>query len=250
MDKSGQGSIIDIEFGPQMIGGWEALSPTQDLVDEYECVDGKPVTDSPLYDPSNPFKNRDPRLAFSIMWRGCEFAGKIYEPTLGANNTTRTGYNLRKYIIPVPSAGWNSWLNFIYIRYADILLSYAESQNELSGPDTSVYDAVNQIRQRPGIDLPALSEGLTKDQMREAIRHERRVEFTFEGIHFYDTRRWKTTEAAVKKPVYRAPHEEIAGKGPTLIEQRTFDPKKHYLWAIPLTEISLSKGAIRQNPGY
>ena len=82
--------------------------------------------------------------------------------------------------------------------------------------------------------------------MREAIRRERRVEFTFEGIHLFETRSWRTTEACVNKPAYGMTFD---GKK-VLVEQRKFDPEKNYLWAIPLTEIDLSKGALVQNPGY
>ena len=121
---------------------------------------------------------------------------------------------------------------------------YADAQNELHGPDTSVYDAVNSIRRR--VNMPPLPEGLNKDQMRDAIRHERRVEFIFEGLHMFETRSWRTTEACVKKPVYGMTYD---GKK-VLIETRNFDPNKNYLWAIPLTEIDLSKGALVQNPGY
>lgn len=82
--------------------------------------------------------------------------------------------------------------------------------------------------------------------MRNAIRHERRVEFTFEGQHMFETRSWQTTEACVKKPAYGMTYD---GKK-VLIETRNFNPNKNYLWAIPLTEIDLSKGTLKQNPGY
>lgn len=242
------GSLIDQYFGPLMMGGWEALSPTQDLIDAYPCVDGKSIKESKLYDPAKPFENRDPRLAYSILWDGQELAGKTYDSNgMGNGNATRTGYSMRKYVNP-KNDGNNEygWTNFIYIRYADILLTYAEAQNELKGPDKSVYAAINQVRQRPSVELPPLPDGLSKEQMREAIRLERRLEFTFEGIHLFDSRSWKTTEADVKKPVYG---KLVDGKH-VFIEQRNFNPNRDYLWAIPLTEIDLSKGALVQNNGY
>ncbi|WP_300761889.1 RagB/SusD family nutrient uptake outer membrane protein [uncultured Parabacteroides sp.] len=247
--QDGTGSMIDQYWGPQIIGGWEGLSPVQDLVDEFECTDGQPISTSPSYDPASPYENRDPRLKASILWHGREFGGFTYstEGRIGKSNSTRTGYTYAKYIneknIGMKDYGWT---NFIYIRYADILLMYAYAQNELSGPDKTVYDAVNAIRQRPTVDLPPLISNLTKEQMREAIRHERRVEFVFEGIHFFDTRSWKTTEACVKKPVYGM---DCTGEK-FFIEQRKFDPNKDYVWAIPLTEIELSQGALEQNPGW
>lgn len=101
---------------------------------------------------------------------------------MGDGSHTRTGYSMKKYINP-DNDGINNydWTNFIYIRYAEVLLTFAEARNEnLSAPDTEVYDAVNQIRQRPSVNLPPLPSGLSKDQMREAIRLERRLEFAFE----------------------------------------------------------------------
>lgn len=242
-----EGSLIDQAFGPQTSSGWEALSPTQDLVDAYQCKDGLPITKSPLYDSEKPYDNRDPRLGYTILWEGATFAGKVYKPQTGAANATRTGYTFRKYINPENDGCTRpGWTNFIYMRYAEILLSYAEAQNEIKGPDQSVYDAVNQVRQRPSVEMPPLPSGLTKEQMRIAIRHERRVEFAFEGIHLLDSRHWRTTEEDVKKPVYGAKKD---GKH-IFVEQRKFNPEKDYLWAIPLNEINLSKGILVQNPGY
>ena len=80
-----------------MMGGWEALSPTQDLIDAYPCVDGKSIKESKLYDPAKPFENRDPRLAYSILWDGQELAGKTYDSNgMGNGNATRTGYSMQK----------------------------------------------------------------------------------------------------------------------------------------------------------
>ncbi|HCN53762.1 MAG TPA: RagB/SusD family nutrient uptake outer membrane protein [Prevotella sp.] len=248
-ESSKQGSLIGLYFAPIILGGWEAVSPSQDIVDAYPCTDGKSITESPLYDPKNPFKNRDPRLAYSILWNGATIAGKTYRTNnLGDGNHTRTGYCMRKYINP-DNDGINNydWTNFIYIRYAEVLLTYAECRNELlSAPDQKVYDAVNAIRQRPSVDLPPLPAGLSKDEMRTAIRHERRLELAFEGIHLFDTRSYRTTEADVTKPVYG-----VRSDGTSfLVEKRKFNPDRDYLWAIPLVEIDLSKGTLKQNPNW
>ena len=125
-----------------------------------------------------------------------------------------------------------------------MLLDYAYAVNEISGPTEIVYEHVTMIRARVG--LPTLHNGLNKEEMRNAIRHERRVEFAFEGIHMFETNSWRTTEACVEKPVYG-----MNSKGEKVwIETREFDPEKQYLWAIPLNEIDLSKGTLVQNPGY
>lgn len=239
------GSWIDQYFAPQMMGGWEAISPAKDLIDLYECTDGKSISESELYDENNPFANRDPRLDYTILYDGSVIAGKTYNSGAALGNSTRTGYTIRKYINP-ENDGMNhpGWTNFIYIRYAEILLIYAEAKNEVSGPDDSVYKAVNDVRNRVG--LPSLPDNLTKEEMRQSIRKEKRVEFAFEGVYLYDTRHWKTTEAAVTKPVYG---KKVNGEY-IWVETRKFNPKRDYLWAIPLNDVDLSKGSLVQNPEW
>lgn len=241
------GSWIDQYFGPGMMGGWEDLSPSQDLVDEYECTDGKSISESPLYKESTPYENRDPRLKSTILWHGCEFGGQTYstEGVMGGGNATRTGYCIKKYIDPSNvGCQFPGRINFIIYRYAEMLLNYAYAMNETGGPTEAVYEQVDSVRLRVG--LPKLQRGLTVDEMREAIRHERRVEFAFEGIHMFETNSWRTTEECVEKPVYgmTSTGEKV------LIENRDFNPERQYLWAIPLNEIDLSKGTLVQNPGY
>lgn len=242
------GSNIDKFFAPGMMGGFEGISPTLDLVEEYECIDGKSINESLLYDKNSPYENRDPRLAATVIWHGREFAGQKFntEGVMGTGgNATRTGFTLRKYIDETNvGCQFLGRINFILLRYAEILLDYAYASNELNGPSSEVYNLVNKVRSRVG--LPNLKIGLNKDQMRESLRHERRVEFAFEGLHMFETNSWKTTETCVEKPVYG-----MNSKGERiLIEEREFNPEKQYLWAIPLKEIDLSGGQLTQNPGY
>lgn len=243
---------IDQAYMPVMNGGWTVMSPTQDLVDSYQCTDGKSIQDSPLYSSSNPYENRDPRLFQSIMWNGRVFAGKTYNTyegpdKIGSGNATRTGYCLHKYLDPaIDGNTQRSWTNFIYIRYAEILLTYAEAKTRASGPDQSVYDAVNKVRQRPTVEMPPLPEGLSREEMLDAIILERRVELTFEGKRLFDIRRLRIAEEVMTKPVYG----QVMDGEHVFIEQRSFNPQKDYLWAIPLSEIDLSNGALVQNPGY
>lgn len=254
--NSTEGNLISLFFMPVAFGAWEALSPTQDLVDAYPCKDGLSIKESPLYNPENPYENRDPRLAANILWPGAKYPvvynGKMVELTfsnekMNDGSHTRTGYSMRKYLNP-EDFGINEYgnTNFIYLRYAEVLLTFAESKNELDGPTAEVYSAVNQVRQRKSVNLPPLKEGLSKDDMRKAIRLERRLEMAFEGVYLFDTRSWKTTEECVTKPVYGV------GKNmeKVLVEKRSFNPKRDYLWAIPNNEIDLSKGALKQNPGW
>ena len=219
---------------------WGLVQPRQELVDAYECIDGLSISESPLYDQNNWLANRDPRLALTIKKTeetAINSAGQ--EMTFDYNNIPITGYNTVKHgnwdALPIDYSTISEQ-DWILIRYADVLLMYAEARNEASGPDASVYTAVNQVRARAG--MPALPEGLSQGQMRERIRNERRVELALEGLRWSDILRWKTAETYI----------------PTLIDgegggQRRFDPSKHYLLPFPQSEIDVNPNLV-QNPNY
>lgn len=219
---------------------WHAVvEPRQELVDAYECIDGKPIDTSPLYDPSNWRLNRDPRLLMTIK----AFEDSVYNSAgqkvgFNYNAVSATGYSPVKYCdwdaLPI-NYSTQSDQDWILLRYADVLLMYAEARNEVSGPDASVYDAIDRVRDR--VDMPPLPVGLSKDEMRERIRNERRVEFALEGIRWGDIKRWKTAETYI----------------PTLVDpggkRREFDPSKHYLLPFPQSEMDVNDNLV-QNPGY
>src|SRR5699024_1333599 len=111
------------------------------------------------------------------------------------SNNMPTGYGLKKFLDPAHLPFGYATLSdqdFVIFRYAEILLMYAEAQNELSGPDNTVHEAVNKIRNRAG--LPDLDPSLSQAEMRDKIRHERRIEFAFEGLRYYDLKRWRTAD--------------------------------------------------------
>jgi len=216
-------------------------APLKELVDKYQMTDGKSIDESPLYDPENPYENRDPRLHYSITVVGYPYNGRLIAP----NNVVTTGFGVKKYTsfkddttIPIPT---RSAFNIILIRYAEVLLTYAEARNEFNGPDESVYKAINQVRSRTGVAMPNIPEGLTKEAMREAIRLERRIELTFEGIYYSDILRWKTAEIENNGAMHNA-------SGIPIVE-RKFDPDKHYLWPIPYNQI-LQNPNLVQNPKW
>jgi len=217
------------------------VNPRQELVDDYECTDGLPITTSPLYVPANVMTNRDPRLAMTIK----RFEDKVVNSagvtmSFAYNGPSTTGYNPVKYgnwdCLPIDYST-KSEQDWILLRYADVLLMYAEATNEATGPDASVYKAINDIRARPGVNMPPLPAGLTKDQMREKIRHERRVELAMEGLRWSDIKRWKTAEVYIN----------------TLVDQggthRKFVAPTNYLMPFPQSEIDINKNLV-QNPGY
>lgn len=240
-------------------GAWGGFCPTQNLVDAYEMKNGKPITDGASgYNPQNPYNNRDSRLDKSILHQGSVYkAGIIIETFRGGNtnNTNRldsakTGYGLLKMVDTTKyGAAGNADNDWIFIRYAEVLLNYAEAQNEAAGPDASVYSAMNQVRARAG--QPNLDAGLSQVAMRDKIRNERRVELSFEEHRFFDVRRWKLGSTYFKEPIRKVQITNVAG---TLIysypkwEDRDYKEFQNLL-PIPQSEID-KNGKLTQNSGY
>ncbi len=255
---------------PNSYGGWSSIDPTQSLVDSYEMTNGKTIDDPTSgYDPSHPFNNRDPRLAATIIYPGEVYLSPTgtqmyYDPIDAAssdyysgNNSSRTGYLVKKFTSNLSDFDniWNTGLNMILIRYAEILLNYAEAENELAGPNPTVYTAINEVRERAG--MPDITLGLSQDSLRQAIRNERRIEFAMEGLRWYDIQRWQIGPQVMPGPVYGTQLGTVnPSNGQTnftgnhvLVETRVFDPNKNYLWPIPQSEIDINKN-LKQNLGY
>jgi hypothetical protein len=225
-------------YGPDVeFGWWNSLQPMENLANAYECTDGLPIGQSPLYNPNAPKANRDPRFDYTIrlttepVVRSDGFKWSDWEGSF-------TGYIVKKHIEPnnVPiDYSVRSEQDFVLMRYAEVLLIYAESRNEMSGPDPSVYDAVNAVRAR--VNMPPLPQGLDQAAMRNRIRQERRVEFGMEGLRYQDLKRWKMAETVI----------------PTIVDpggtQRKFDPAKHYLFPFPQSETDINENLV-QNTGY
>ncbi len=248
-------------------GGWGGTAPTQNLVDMYDLTDGLSYDESPLYDPNDPYINLDPRFYASIQYEGADWGGNTIETRVkgqhgidgGSNGTnadaTKTGYYLRKFLdesnigrLYANGDGGPSYNSWIILRLGEVLLNYAEAQNEaLASPDESVYDAVNSVRARVG--MPPIPEGLSKEQMREEIREERAVELAFEEHRFYDVRRWGLGEEIFNAPIYGMRISEDGSSYTRFkVEDRVFQPK-HYLMPIPQQERD-KNSKLDQNPGW
>jgi starch-binding outer membrane protein, SusD/RagB family len=249
---------------PPGLTGWGNIHPSQNLVDEYEMKSTGKMINDPMsgYNPADPYTGRDPRFYMSIIYNGRKWGTKTIYTYVGApvdglaagNNATRTGYYLAKTmdesgtLTPALKPG-NHYE--IFMRYAEVLLNYAEAENEaLDLPDASIYDAINTIRARQGVQMPPLPAGLTKEQMRDRIRHERMIEMAFENQRFWDVRRWKIANNVLTK-LYGM---KITKSGtsyiyqPFLVEDRLFRDA-NYLYPIPQTEINKDL-ALTQNDGY
>ncbi|WP_020594679.1 RagB/SusD family nutrient uptake outer membrane protein [Spirosoma panaciterrae] len=239
--------------------------PTKALVDMYETTAGKLITDPTSgYDPANPYANRDPRLKFSIFLTGDVLPSGITfrpEPNSGTpdavGNTyiaSTTGFNLKKYINADDYANpGNNGINIILLRYAEILLTYAEAKIELNQIDASVLTAINTVRNgRSDVKQPAITGTPTQTELRAIVRRERTVELAFEGQHLFDIRRWKTAETVIPGPVYGITYKGTDGKLTTIQVvgiNRVFDKSRHYLWPIPQKERNLTP-TLSQNPGW
>ena len=243
------------------LGGWSSVTPTQKLVDEYlDFRTGQPVT--PV-DPSvratryanrnadpafyNEYKNRDPRFYATILFEEAPWnrinnnGGYEFTWVKGGNNCSKTGYNFRKFVDPASVVSLvDNNANHIIIRFAEVLLIYAEAKNELSGPDASIYTALNRIRNRAGMpDIDAAVYN-TQDKLREAIRRERRIELALEGHRYMDIRRWKMAPTVMMN-IY-----DITNG---LAQTRKWD-NKLYLLPVPQAQIDLVPALNPNNPGY
>lgn len=225
--------------------GQTGRHPTMLLADMYECTDGKRIDESPLYDPKHPQKNRDPRFHSTLWMHGDTVSvnnGSVVTQILEAYNEEtefydyETGTWVMKNNADINSAAaWASFCNagsgYIWakfsnelvenvssqtcnipiMRYAEVLLTYAEAKIELNELDASVYDAINQVRRRAG--MPDVSEDRIGNQskMRQLVRRERKVEFALEGLHFVDMRRWGIGDLENGQPSYGLPLKESGG---------------------------------------
>jgi len=182
---------------------------------------------------------------------------------------TFTGYCWRKYVdlADKPDRS-NSELNVIQIRYAEILLIYAEAKNELNQLDQSAYDAINLVRQRPSVNMPAIASGKTPAEFRSLVRKERLYELAMEGFRQTDLRRWNIAEKAMTGNFYGRVQKGLVAAAPQIdengladysavpnradmrvIEIRTFNKDRDYLWPIPNIEVVTNTKLI-QNPNY
>lgn len=297
------------QLTPRTLGGFNVIHPSWQLLASYLCTDGLPIDESPLFDPHNPFKNRDPRCTKTIVEFGTIIDGAVYEPhpdTLVVYNS-----NTGTYVNNVDSRGvhlfasfnglqWRKWVDglteeyntvraappAIVIRYADVLLIYAEAKIELNEIDQSVLDAINTVRERAynqsEIPYPQVTTTI-QSEARYQLRMERRMEFAFEGFRRYaDLIRWRIADKTLSLPTWG-----IHGSGPEIREKHTepglwfwgdtppidengiadFEatemyevdairwlalqdfPERQYLWPIPASEILINPN-LTQNPGY
>jgi starch-binding outer membrane protein, SusD/RagB family len=263
----------NIDFVPISAGArTNNLSPTQELVNNYIMLNGKNIADAGSgYDENNPQLNRDPRFRATVVYDqypwvnpngstqtiyikpGSAPAGQAANEYSTAGQGTATGYYWRKYWDPNYTApGLSSGLNLHLIRYAEVLLMYAEAKQALGQMTADVWNkTIRALRVRAGftdaaaLDFPGASAALT-----DVIRRERRTELAMEGIRIDDIRRWKLSEVVLNGWAHGAKYgDPSADNGYIRVQLRTFDPAKHYLWPVPPSERLLNSN-LTQNNGY
>ena len=262
----GDGNNLEKDNYPPTLYGNGRVNPTQNLVDAFPMANGYPVTDPASgYDPNNPYNNRDPRLALYIVVNGSKMGpgGSVIYTRTGTSNdglnaistSTRTGFYLRKLLredVNLNPASTNTQRHYVpYIRYTELFLAYAEAANEAWGPDGkgshtySAREVIAAIRKRAGITQPDnyLASIASKEEMRKLIHNERRLELCFEGIRFWDLRRWKEniTESAkgvsITNNVYTV----------SAVENRQY---ADYMYYGPLPYNDVLKEDLLQNRGW
>ena len=252
-------------------GGWASFSAPRNLIDEYEVVDGLGIKESPEYNIADPFKNRDKRLTSWFLLPGEDVLrqdGSVtpfdshpdnnkMEALGGEGGGGRTGYWCIKYVEmeSLPTFGYQNWIVY---RYGEALLFLAEALNESNPNDDRIVWAMNQIRNRAG--LPGIDSLLgNQDAMREAIRHERRMELVNEEKRYWDILRWKIAHLVLNPPggvVYGINlniDDYTNRQGDWTVEKFVGEPNKFedhfYFWPIPQSVIDKNPN-ISQNPGY
>lgn len=263
------------DFAPNSVGGRvNSLAPSQELVNDYIMLNGKGINDAGSgYDENNPYTNRDPRLTATIVydrynWNsggGVNGTSKVIyikpgtDPTRpgpdeyssGRQSSSPTGYYWRKYFDPSALANFTSGNNIHLMRYAEILLDYAEAKNSLGQMDATVWNkTIGALRTRAGFSDPGALNYPGGD-VTSVIRRERRVELAMEGIRVDDIRRWKAAETVLNGYVHGAKFsgDPATDSGYIRAQLRRFNTNRDYLWAIPSGDLSLDS-KLTQNPGY
>ena len=305
-DQANPVSYIALGQGSRALSAQSGRFPLQALVDRFEATDGKRIDQSAVYDPKNPSKNRDSRLKWTVTMPGDTITGLVggtrrrvvyniydantrtYNFTTGAWAATANadvsnafgpvkngmGYLWAKYTYDDAQDMFTSKTGFIYMRYAEILLTYAEAMVELNKADATVLAALNKVRKRARQPDITPDVAASQARLRQLVRRERTVELANEGLHLVDIRRWKTAQLVLNAKVYGA---SLAAASPAPIpgfgtpgseqdlndvpdytagdalrlkrETRVFQ-ERHYLFPIPQGEIDRTARGLTQNPGW
>lgn len=259
-------TVLERRIFPNGWAGFGGSTPLHNLVDDYETLNGLQPEDDPSFAPQDPYTNRDPRFYATILYNGAPFKERTIETFLPGGldtpdgvespwNATETGYYHRKFISE-SVCGCNSGPSgsssptWIYFRYAEILLNYAEA-NYFLGNEATTREYLNMVRSRPSVDMPDVTE--SGEALFKRIVNERRIELAFEEHRFFDVRRWMIAEEVLSEPRLRMAIHKDPDTGEITYTVEEFQPANfnewNYLAPIP-QEVINQNNLIEQNPGY
>jgi putative outer membrane protein, probably involved in nutrient binding len=268
-----------------------------------------PIDESPRFNPRKPFENRDPRCAYTIVEFGTQHCGVVYDPNPSVtevfnsisgkyvtNLDCKSGSQYASYNGLLQKKGVDeSFINNgsfkvaydrVFVRYAEVLLTYAEAMIEQGKIDKSVLDAINMVRARAykvdynnGAAYPKVMT-TNRDELRSIVRVERRMEFAYEGLRRMDIIRWRIADKVLNTPDYglldkdalmsklvdknlwfwpETPQIDENGSADfstiydqglcRIVTRRQFDASKNYLWPIPSQEV-ITNPYLGQNDNY
>lgn len=255
--------ILEQVLFPNGFYGYGQVDPLQNLIDEYETVNGLLPKDDPAYDPQNPYVNRDPRFYATILYNGAPFKDRLVETflpkgkdsqegSINSKDASITGYYVRKYAdesITNPSGANTGNSPWTFFRYAEILLNYAEA-NYFLGDEATCREYINKVRSRTGVNMPLVTE--SGAALLKRLQHERQIELAFEEHRYFDVRRWK-----IAPEVLNVDAQKIVimkdNNGTLNYSVKTFQTRdfldKNYLVPLPQAELDKDPSLI-QNDGY
>lgn len=255
------------DLGPQYRtgNGQSYLVPLKSLVDSYWTKQGRPIDQCPLHTKEeyelDPTLNRDPRYEASIMGHGDVFYGEeidIYDENglmfHENQRASRSGYWFRKFVDEIDAFKGSGNFEFGLLRYAEVLLTYAEAKIMMNDVDALAKKCINDVRRRAGLDMTVADVTLpeysayTQEQWIDLIRNERRIEFAAEGLRYDDIIRWKIAEDVLNQPALGHTRMLNGKKISIKIEDRSFSPH-NYLWPFHENSLKVEPG-LTQNPGY
>lgn len=242
---------------PFVLGTWQTSNITADMINSYYMTNGKSITDAGSgYNDQDPYADRDPRLDATVVLPGTTFGSSTFIPASYAEYPC--GAKPRKYAEYGVTDVNTSILNTILMRYADICLMRAEALIESGSTDQEIYDLINDVRARVGMPTIESAEGagLTQTQLRQIVRHERRVEFCMEGTRYADMLRWK--DESLVHDVYGYDKSKLSDPSDPAnwvfeqikITTISFNAAKGWLWPIPQGDIDINENLLPNNPGY
>ena len=254
---------MERDMYPNGMGGWAVLVPSHNQVEAYETANGLYIDEDPDFEFTKFWENRDPRFYATILYNGAFFRDReielflpggldSFEGPTGPWNASYTGYYNRKmvsYLYGDLGGNNTSSPNWPYIRYAEILLNYAEALYNL-GEEGLAREAINEVRSRPSVSMPDVTD--SGEDLLKRIMNERQVELFMEEHRFFDIRRWKLTfpeDYTIQKMNYEIDPDsgEMEYFLTDVIEFRL--PEHTYRLPIPLDEITRNP-LLEQNPGY